>query len=157
CTSCYAMREAGGRLRSSAKFAGLTQPSKAGPVWNGQVRLWEKALDQPVHWSKPRRIFVNSMSDLFHESVPDEWVDKVFAIMALCPQHTFQVLTKRADRMLRYLDRRPDNDLGLRWALQAVNVLGRGADIGPFPGIPLPNVQLGVSVEDRQRLPRLED
>jgi protein gp37 len=142
CTNCYAMREAGGRLKSSAKFAGLTEPSKAGPVWTGEVRLWERVLDQPVRWTKPRRIFVNSMSDLFHESVPDEWIDRVFAVMALCPQHTFQVLTKRADRMRDYCSS-PYNGVALsfKW--------------------PLPNVWLGVSVEDQARadgrIPRLLD
>src|SRR5690606_22938674 len=58
---------------------------------------------QPLRWKRPRRIFVNSMSDLFHESVPDEWIDRIFAVMALCPQHTFQVLTKRPERMRDYL------------------------------------------------------
>jgi len=101
CTNCYAMREAGRWLRCEPKFAGLTQPSKAGPVWTGEVRLWEKALDQPLRWKTPRRIFVNSMSDLFHEAVPDEWIDRVFGVMAVCKHHRFQVLTKRADRPRR--------------------------------------------------------
>src|SRR4051812_21673400 len=65
------------------------------------VRCHEDALEQPLHWRKPRRIFVNSMSDLFHEDVPDAFIDRVFAVMALAPQHTFQILTKRPDRMRR--------------------------------------------------------
>src|SRR6516225_6841166 len=85
CTNCYAMREAGRWLRRTPKFAGLTQPSKAGPVWNGDMRFWEKAIDQPLRWKKPRRIFVNSMSDLFHESLPDEWIDRVFGVVTTPP------------------------------------------------------------------------
>jgi protein gp37 len=72
-------------------------------VWTGEVRLVEKALDLPLRWRKPRRIFVNSLSDLFHENVPDEWIARVFAVMALAPQHTFQVLTKRAKRMREWV------------------------------------------------------
>ena len=157
CQRCYAMRLAGGRLRSSPKYRGLTEPSKVGPVWNGDMRLWEKALDQPLRWKKPRRIFVNSMSDLFHESLPDEWIDRVFGVMALCPQHRFQVLTKRAERMRRYLEIRPGNDLGARWAYAAAKTLGPGKDIGPCPGFPLPNVWLGVSVEDQERDGRIRE
>ena len=158
CTNCYAMRQAGRWLRRTPKFAGLTQPSKAGPVWTGEVRLWEKALYQPLRWKRPRRIFVNSMSDLFHEAVPDEWIDRIFAVMAIAQQHTFQVLTKRADRMRRYLEMRRGNNLGLRWAAAAVNVLGLGRrDIGRYPGIPLPNVWLGVSVENQEHDVRIRE
>jgi len=78
--------------------------SKAGPVWNGQVRLNEEWLDQPPRWKRPRRIFVCAHGDLFAENVPDEWIDQVFAVMAQAPQHTFQVLTKRAKRMREYVD-----------------------------------------------------
>ena len=75
---------------------GLTKDSKAGPVWTGEVRLNEEWLDQPLRWRRPRKIFVCAHGDLFAEAVPDEWIDHVFAVMALAPQHTFQVLTKRA-------------------------------------------------------------
>ncbi|MFA6281872.1 MAG: DUF5131 family protein, partial [Candidatus Omnitrophota bacterium] len=70
--------------------------------WNGRTVLVESALEKPLHWKKPRKIFVCSMGDLFHESVPFDWVDKVMAIIVLCPQHTFQVLTKRPERMAEY-------------------------------------------------------
>jgi protein gp37 len=73
--------------------------------WTGKVELVDAALDLPLRWREPRRIFVNSTSDLFHEKVPDEWIDRVFAVMALAPQHTFQVLTKRPERMREYLTR----------------------------------------------------
>lgn len=102
CTHCYAMKLAGGRLRNHPSRAGLTQPSKAGPVWTGKVRLWEPWLTQPFEWKTPRRIFVCAHGDLFHEDVPDHWIDKVFAVMALTPQHTYQVLTKRAKGMREY-------------------------------------------------------
>lgn len=103
CTNCYAMRLAGRRLKHTEKYRGLTINTKAGPAWTGTLRLWEPALTAPLHWKKPRKIFVNSQGDLFHESIPDEWIDRVFAVMALAPQHTFQVLTKRAERMRQYL------------------------------------------------------
>src|ERR1035438_10197170 len=70
----------------------------SGPRWTGDVELIEAKLQEPLHWRKPRRVFVNSMSDLFHEALPDEAIDRVFAVMALCPHLTFQVLTKRAER-----------------------------------------------------------
>lgn len=69
------------------------------PVWTGKVaQAPDHILTAPLRWKKPRRVFVNSMGDLFHESIPDAWIDRVFAVMALSPQHTFQVLTKRAER-----------------------------------------------------------
>jgi protein gp37 len=72
-------------------------------VFSGVVRCLEDRLLEPLHWRKPRRVFVCSMADLFHEAVPFEFIDRVFAVMALCPQHTFQVLTKRPERMAEYL------------------------------------------------------
>lgn len=103
CTNCYAMGLAGTRLKHHQSRAGLTDDSRAGPVWNGEVRFNEQWLDQPLRWRKPRSIFVCAHGDLFHPAVPDEWIDRVFAVMALCPDHRFQVLTKRADRMREYM------------------------------------------------------
>jgi protein gp37 len=103
CTNCYAMRLAGTRLKHTESRTGLTIDTKAGPVWNGTTRLSEKALMQPLRWKRPRRIFWNAHGDLFHDSVPDEWVDQCFAVMALTPQHIHQVLTKRPERMRAYL------------------------------------------------------
>lgn len=68
------------------------------------LRLVPEKLTEPLRWKKPRRVFVNSMSDLFQDGVSDEYIDEVFAVMALAPRHTFQVLTKRADRMRAYLN-----------------------------------------------------
>lgn len=103
CTNCYAMKLAGTRLRHDPSRAGLTEMTKTGPIWNGQIRFNEKWLTQPLQWKRGRKIFVCAHGDLFHESVPDEWIDRVFAVMALCPQHTFQVLTKRSARMREYM------------------------------------------------------
>lgn len=139
--------------------------------WNGKVELVPEALADPLTWSKPRRVFVNSMSDLFHEGVPFDFVDSVFAVMALCPQHTFQVLTKRPERMAEYfnaeipLSTRADCVAGMHptrihgrlftWG-EPMKPWLRGAaddpyDRRPWPGWPLPNVWLGTSVEDQQR------
>lgn len=94
CKHCYAERE----------WPRLTKlvPAYAGRDF-ADVRCHPERLDQPLRWQKPRKVFVNSMSDLFHPDVPDAFIDQVFAVMALCPQHTFQILTKRPERMLSYL------------------------------------------------------
>lgn len=101
CTNCYAMRMARRlELMGQKAYAGLTQQTKAGAVWNGVVRAAsEKSLMLPFSWKKPRRVFVDSMADLFAEGVEDEWIDRAFAVIALNPRHTFQVLTKRPERM----------------------------------------------------------
>ena len=114
------------------------------------IRLHAERLDAPLHWRKPRRVFVNSMSDLFHDDVPDEFIDRVFAVMALAPQHTFQVLTKQPRRMLEYvadggrggdvIDIVRNSELGYR----------AGGDALPPQTWPLKNVWLGVSVEDQE-------
>ena len=143
CTNCYAMRLAGTRLAHHPSRAGLTIDTKAGPVWNGKVRLNEEWLLQPLRWRRPRRIFVCAHGDLFHESVPDEWIDRVFAVMAIAPQHTFQVLTKRSGRMREYL-----SGDALRRVAQSAN------RIRPVAGMiawPLTNVWLGVTAEDQTR------
>ena len=153
CTNCYAMRLSGTRMRSHPSRAGLTQDSKAGPVWTGEVRFMEQWLKQPLRWQKPRMIFVCAHADLFHESVPDEWIDRVFAVMALAPQHTFQVLTKRPERMRSYF--RGGRPPVFRW-LDAARELqppppGHGMIIHTQNGGSLPNAWLGVSVEDQRR------
>jgi protein gp37 len=130
CTNCYAMRVTA-RLEAIGqdKYRNLVRWVNEKPVWNGRVRLaGEGDLLKPLSWSAPSLIFVNSMSDLFHEALPDREIDRVFSVMAQCPQHWFQVLTKRHERMRRYmLARYP-------W----------GNDVPK-------NVALGVSVEDQTR------
>lgn len=153
CTNCYAMRLAGGRLKHEPSRAGLTAPSNAGPVWTGEVRSNRHWLDQPLKWQRPRRIFVCAHGDLFHEGAPDEWIDQVLAVMALCPQHTFLVLTKRAARMRAYFSRDRRGD----WLAAGV-AFGGGPSLA-HGALPLPNVWLGVSVEDQvradERIPEL--
>jgi protein gp37 len=122
------------------------------------IVLHPDRLDAPLRWRKPRRVFVNSMSDLFHEAIPDSFIDRVFAAMALAQRHTFQVLTKRAARMHEYFKRGP---CGLFESINdaAREISGRD-DIAVLPtqkhGMvptrwPLPTVWLGVSCEDQER------
>lgn len=150
CTNCYAMRDAARIVRCSegagraSHYEGTIEPSKAGPVWTGKVALApDHIVAKPLSWRRPRRIFVNSMGDLFHESVPDEWIDRVFAVMALAPQHTFQVLTKRSGRMREYL-----SGEALRRVAAAANRIRAVTGMITWP---LPNVWLGVTAEDQTR------
>lgn len=147
CTNCYAMRLAGTRLREHPSRAGLTQPSKAGPVWTGEVRLNEQQLLQPLRWRRPRRIFWNAHGDLFHDAVPDEWIDRVFAVCAASPQHTHMILTKRTARMQAYLTTK-------KAAAPIMVAIGDGTlEQHPWNNeLKVPsNVWLGASVEDQQR------
>lgn len=129
------------------------------------ITLRPDKLSLPMKWRRPKFIFVNSMSDLFHEQIPDAYIDEVFGIMLACEvlddhKNTFQILTKRPERMHRYLTQRSPQELFSAWALSA-NALVRvdGGD-GPFSEAvatdsferfwPLPNVWLGVSVENQQ-------
>lgn len=184
CRNCYAETMA-------ARFAGPRQPYE-GTVergrWNGQIRIVPEKLGEPLRWRRPRRVFVNSMSDIFHESVPFEYVAAVFGVMAACPQHTFQVLTKRPARAVEFfrwlatadvpypsLPNYPDHVrqrsvcCRYAWALPP-HVWPRVSEcIGLHPDDavlaaqsgrwPLPNVWLGVSVEDQttadERIPHL--
>src|SRR5215831_5810043 len=130
CTNCYAMRMAA-RLEAmgAAKYRGLTRKSGRRSVWTGKLFLDRKALEAPKAWRKPRQIFVNSMSDLFHADVPAEFIAEVWSTMAATPQHTYQILTKRPDRM---------------------------ADITQILPV-LRNVWLGASVENSEYLDRIND
>lgn len=175
CDHCYAERMAY-RLAciESKKYKGdLSKVHYAGALnkkkWNGKTEFVESALTKPLHWRKPRMIFACSMSDLFHESVPFEWIDRVFAVMALCPQHTFQVLTKRSKRMLEYFSE-PKTKTGNCYAGQVLPEVqfrvhrkaiamvherqtgNQGRQLNMWDGRwPLPNVWLGVTAEDHQR------
>lgn len=108
------------------------------------VQCHPERLEQPLHWKKPRMVFVNSMSDLFHEDVPFNFIDKVFAVMALSPDHTFQVLTKRSERMHRYCSQFREKQIRKIWW----NEYGVSTDFRYLQS--MPNVWLGVSVEDQQ-------
>ena len=180
CVNCYAMKFAHRFSGPGKPYEGLTKQTKAGPQWTGAVRYVHEEVPAPLRWRKPARVFVNSMSDLFHEGVTDEQLVELFAVMANCPEHTFQVLTKRPERMRAFLAR-------LRWrvGLAAVDVYGTPAmfarlpylegfedfweRLGPGGGQPpkeltgfvAPNVWLGVSVEHQAtadaRIPLLLD
>lgn len=130
CTNCYAMRMAA-RLEAMGvpKYQGLTRKSGERYIWTGKVALDEVALQIPKSWRKPRLIFVNSMSDLFQDAVPEEFIVRVWATMAATPQHTYQILTKRPDRMAEISRRLPL----------------------------LPNVWLGTSVENAVVLGRIDE
>ena len=149
CKNCYAMRLAGTRLKNHPSREGLTQPGPLGPVWTGEVRFNSEWLQQPLQWSRARMIFVCAHGDLFHESVPDEWIDKVFAVMALAEQHTFQVLTKRAERAREYFAH-PMRDTLIGVQVSRLHLERTGSPVSCWSGLPLPNVWLGVSVERRK-------
>lgn len=104
CTHCYAARLAATRLKHHPSRKGLARLNAAGDAkFTGEVRFNRQWLDEPLRWKRPRMIFVCAHGDLFHPDVPDDWIDQVFAVMALAPQHTFQVLTKRPERMREYM------------------------------------------------------
>lgn len=198
CRNCYAQRTAARFDYDGGPYDGLTrgggvcrcaQPgafdqagrcSECGGTydgdinWTGEVRFVPEKLDQPLRWRKPRRIFCNSMSDLFHEKVTDEQIAAIFGVMAACPQHTFQILTKRPERMrewLEWADRESAFSDGKRDPSGVIHAAafshpGLG-QAGPLKAIweskskpwPLPNVMLGVSIEDQatadERIPIL--
>lgn len=110
------------------------------------VMLHPEGLEQPLHWKKPRRIFVCSMADLFHEQVPDEFIDRVFGMMALCPQHMFQVLTKRPEVMCDYFTKK-----GRSFSIEQTGWLYEGysrpIELSSWPP---PNVWLGVTAENQR-------
>lgn len=204
CRNCYAEKIAarfGARGKPFEGFVYLrpinegTAPMERNPAylkdlslagkWTGKVELIEKHLLDPLKWRKPRKIFVNSMSDLFHENLPDEAIDRVFAVMALCPRHTFQVLTKRGERLFKWgarkylpgdiqmhvnalIDRhkipgspaaRHSNQPIIRKMFDGDPPYEEAADFQDTDIWPLPNIQLGVSVEDQatadERIPWL--
>ena len=163
CRNCYAERMAARELpgmkspTTGDPFAIMT-PS--GPRWTGKVELIESMLDIPLRRKKPTTYFVNSMSDLFHEALPDEVIDRVFAVMALCPQHTFQLLTKRGERLLKYIAGKIGaghrGDI-VTAAMDQKFSLPRGRGFPRYvEAWPLPNVWLGVSVEDRANKDRID-
>jgi len=148
CKHCYAMQLAGTRLKHHESRAGLTQHTSAGQVWTGEVRFNAQWLDQPLRWKAPKMIFVCAHSDLFHESVPDAWIDKIFAVMALAGRHIFQVLTKRAKRMREYFSALTRDRIEEAAREMGYTFRHSGAWL---LALPLPNVWLGVSVEDQKR------
>lgn len=156
CDNCYAVRMTR-RLSAmgQADYDGLTTRKH----FNGTIKLRPDMLPLPLRWRKPRRIFVNSMSDLFHPDVPDWYIDRVFGIMAAAPRHTFLVLTKRAERLPIYFGSKRTylgKEVSLQFAISVEagdqcedgDIVGDAVQTGPWP---LHNVWLGVSVEDQKR------
>jgi protein gp37 len=159
CANCYAKQLhdkrhkafQAGKLQNVRQYA---QPFET-------VQLFDGRLDQPLRWRKPRRIFVNSMSDLFHDDVPVDFVARVWAVMALAPQHTFQILTKRPERMRRILNNQTFYSAVLHAAGTFRDRWPRLCNIGISDPrlMPYRNVWLGVSVENQrmalERIPLL--
>jgi protein gp37 len=170
CWNCYAIPMAA-RLEAMAialenegkssgrleHYKGLTEKRKGRTEWTGAVNFVPEALQIPLRWKKSRRIFVNSMSDLFHESVPDEWIDRVFAVMAMTPHHVYQILTKRPERMLEYFTKPDAEDVYAQTAPLSFDQRMEGIGFGSI--FPLENVWLGVTVENQkaadERIPLL--
>lgn len=157
CTNCYAMKMAN-RLGANPKtpiYHGLTHVVNGKAVWTGEFRLVESALLAPLKVKKPMVWFVNSMSDLFGEGVEEAWIDMAFAVMALTPHHTYQILTKRSARMQAHLS---DPAMVARVIREAFRIdceagawLNADHQIAGDPIFPLPNVWLGASTEDQRR------
>ena len=178
CRHCYAESLAATRLKHTERYKGLAIVTEGGkPQWTGETRIVTDAIEQVIRWQKPRRIFLTAMGDPFHESLSNEQVAALFGMMAICPQHTFQVLTKRAERMREWFV----------WAAEQIKLAGEDGSWTPFirelvallddaklatrineDGIarapsaeawPLPNVWLGTTVEDQrsadERIPHL--
>lgn len=156
CENCYAEKIA--HRGMSPQHKGLTVLGKHGVRWNGKINLVPSALEKPLRWRKPRGVFVDSMSDLFHPGVPFEYIAIVFGVMGARPQHTFQILTKRPERMVDFFQWFPGHIKGPRHVPSyATKFLQEQVAAAPSTVWPLPNVWLGVSVEDQKRTHRILD
>ncbi|MFA5298709.1 MAG: phage Gp37/Gp68 family protein [Lutibacter sp.] len=157
CQNCYAEKMACRLSAVECKKYDKIKPAYSLIVlegkWNNATRFVESALEKPLHWKKPRKIFVNSMGDTFHPSVPFEWIDKVLSVIARSKQHTFQILTKRADRMKEYF-------MGLATLPEHTNRLAhthcyhshmQSVALNYRKGSCLPNLWIGVTTENQQR------
>ena len=128
CRFCYAERIAARFSGKGMAYEGIAENTTAGPRWTKEVRPIPELLNEPLKWRKPRRIFVNSMSDLFHEKVELAYIQEVFSVMEKAHWHQFQVLTKRSERLLEF-------NSELSWS---------------------PNIWMGVSVEDNRVTDRID-
>lgn len=168
CRNCYAEAMAGRFSKPGQPYAGVAKMTKAGARWTGKVKFFEHLLCRPLIWQQPLTIFVDSMSDLFHEGVPQDVIDQVVAVMAIAERHTFMVLTRRVLRMRVYFADPEMPARVRRWILTppAGSALAEFKDgdacvraairIGEGP---LSNVWLGCSVEDQptanERVPQI--
>lgn len=163
CRNCYAESVAARFSGPGLPYEGLARRTASGEArWTGVAKMVPKMLDQPMRWQKPRRIFVNSMSDLFHESLDFRDIAAIFGVMALAERHTFQVLTKRPARMVEWFQWASRVDIITEMSEALSAELGDGFASLAYrasAGWPLPNVWLGVSVEDQaaadERIPLL--
>ena len=164
CSNCWAVRDSWRLAHNPHRevrqaFAGTVRKQPDGKlVWTGHVRTLPERLWWPMHWKKPRKIFVCSQSDLFHRAVPFEFIAAVFGVMAMAKQHTFQVLTKHPDRAREFFDWIQNDADGPTWGC-----ILHARDYGPMTESlraepsddgapwPLPNVWFGVTTEDQRR------
>lgn len=169
CMNCYAILVAWRMIHNpnakiAKKFAGTVAKDNAGNLnWTGRINFDEDTLALPLKWEEPRNIFVNSLSDLFHPNVKDEWIDAAFAVMAFCYWHTFQILTKHPERAVEYFANMESrmNAIGdqaferFGWTFSGD---ATSDDFVQF-NLPLANVQILASVEDQptadERIPQL--
>lgn len=165
CEHCYAETMAARFSDHGMWGHGFAERTEHGGRWTRLVEPVPTKLEEPLRLRKPHRIFVNSTSDLFHESVPNEYIASVFGVMAACPQHVFQILTKRAERMALWFawvgrGAEPFSLHSRGWRICAVNRSAAIRSGVQWPssrqGVlveswPLPNVWIGVSVEDQRR------
>ena len=138
CANCYAMKQAHRFSGMGRPYENLTEVGPKGPRWNGNIRMVPGELKAPMTWKNPCRVFVNSMSDLFHDDVPDSFIDQVMQAMANTKRHTYQVLTKRPERMMDYL---------AGWWRRCYRSFETGESI---PVDPCPHIWFGVSVENQE-------
>jgi protein gp37 len=173
CRNCYAEGIAARFSDGGLPYHGFAQRGRLGSKWTGKVDVMWPVIDLPIRWRRPRRIFVNSMSDLFHEELPDEEIATIFAMMVAAHHlrgHTLQVLTKRSNRMRRTLNSEvfwdQVNAEAGALVLEHCDPLNRRSDDARAtcrddygPGNPPPGIWLGVSVENQaaadERIPDL--
>ena len=175
CANCYAKRQAyrmasNPNAKVQQRYRGLTVLRGNGPQWTGEVRLLPEQLAVLLSQKKPRTIFVNSLSDTFHADIPDEYIAAMFGVMAFSPRHTYQVLTKRAERArqwFEWIQRVAPDGTDVSYCAEAAHeAMTEASEDGSTPvdgrvivnaQWPLPNVHLGVSVENRKHgVPRIE-
>ena len=174
CRNCYAERQAVRMSGPGGAYQGLVRMAPSGPRWTGEVRCVPELLDQPLRWKRPRLVFVNSMSDAFHDKIPAEFIAAMFGVMAVAEQHTFQLLTKRPERAADWFWEYERNArvcptraaLALRVAVGAMRDTAQGAALHLLkgassraevaaPGVPewpLRNLWMGISAEDQAAL-----
>jgi protein gp37 len=168
CIHCYAVGLIWRQMhhpnpKISGPVQGLVERRDEKLIWTGKVALRGDRLGWPLQWTKPLKIFVPSHGDLFHDAVPDAFIDQVFAVAALCPHHTLQVLSKRSPRMRVYM-RAIGNGDEARWSQALQRWAGKVSSLKLGDALefltrrgPLRNVWLGVSVEDQKRKARIDD